>query len=225
MLSSWLASNAVVRYPNGTTSLKERWSWGLAQRPQADAKTGFWMAYSIPRLLDSDVYVGTVNVSALPKDSITEAERGQPAKEQDVVFLFNVRGGTDVKDIQEIEVNNRPWILDREKKPVVWLGRANEQESMQLLLDMYPQVGARKLKASIMVGAELHNNPVVIEQLAVALSREVYSGTDVKLQVDILDVISHLPQHLSTQLLTEIARNHPSEKVREEAFDYLKKNR
>jgi hypothetical protein len=180
------------------------------------------MAYSIPLLLDSDAYVGTVNVSALPKDSVTEEERGQPAKEHDVVFLFNVRGGTDIKDIQEIEVNNRPWILDREKKPVVWLGRANEQESMQLLLDLYPQVGARKLKASIMVGAELHNNPVVIEQLAVALSREIYSGTDVKLQVDILDVISHLPHGLSTTLLTEIAHNHPNGKVREEALDYLK---
>ena len=223
MLSSWLGSNAVAQHPNAATSLKERWAWGLAKSGQGENQTGFWMGYSISRLLDSDAYVGTVNVSALPRSSASRQKRGLPAKEleQDVVFLFNLQGGTDIKDIRKIEVNNRPWILDRDKKPVIWLGRASEEESIHLLLDMYPQVGARKLKARIMVGAELHSEPEVLSQVAALLGREAYAGTDVRLQTDVLDVISHLPQDLGTPLLAEIARTHPIVRVRKEAVGYL----
>ena len=223
MLSSWLASNAVAQYPHAATSLKERWAWGLAQTRQGEGQNGFWMAYGIARFLDSQAYVGTVNVSALRDSSASRQESDQPAKEllQDVVFLFHVQGGTDTLAIRKIEVDNRPWILDREKKPVVWLGRANEEESIDLLLEIYRQVDARDLKSSIMVGAELHSKPEVMQQLAGLLRKEAYAGSDLKLQTDVLDVISHLPDGLGIPLLVEIARTHPNARVREEAVNYL----
>lgn len=58
-LVSWSFSQDVIKHPNPDENLKNRWNWAFDQAKSKNYNNGFWVGYSIKRLMGENSYTGT----------------------------------------------------------------------------------------------------------------------------------------------------------------------
>jgi tetratricopeptide (TPR) repeat protein len=51
-------SQNVITYPNSTDNLGQRWDWALKEAKSSKLKDGYWIGYSIQRLMGENSYIG-----------------------------------------------------------------------------------------------------------------------------------------------------------------------
>jgi hypothetical protein len=227
MLSSWLSSTAAVQHAEPARPLEERWLWALEYAQERGFQAGHWTTFSLNRSFDGKALAGTTNLSSLSRLGLLAGALRGELKEatQDVLFFFRFKpGGAEAKDIEQIEVSNRPWLVDLQSRPLIWLGRASEEQSMARLVQLYRRLCATELAPDILVAAAAHRKPEVVAQLAAALEEIAFIDQHKSVQRGTIDLLFQLPFEAGLSSIVNLAKTHPSKRVRNEARQYLQES-
>jgi len=61
-LSQTGAAQEVVHYADSTQALNKRWTWAMDQAARTEFKNGYWVGYSISRLMEENSTIGSVSI-------------------------------------------------------------------------------------------------------------------------------------------------------------------
>lgn len=80
-LSTYAIAQRVVKYPDNKQDIKVRWNWGLEQSREKINKDGFWLGYSIQRLMGENSFIGCFNTDNEKETSLSEMIYGKNEKQ------------------------------------------------------------------------------------------------------------------------------------------------
>lgn len=228
MRPSWLTSRLAAEYADDSAPLEERWRRALAYADENRLAGGYWTAFSIRRELESNALAGTTNIDALfYARAFVDALRGEQSEPtQDVFFFFGFGpGAARDEDLLQVLVSNRPQTLALGRLPLVWLGRAREEQSIPLLLRLYLRLYPRYSSDDILVAASAHTRPDVLAGVAAALEKIAFGDGRLSIQRKMVDALFRLPFKVGLDSIGRLAREHPVQAVRDEAGAYLRESR
>jgi hypothetical protein len=228
MRPTWITSRLAAEYADDSAPLEERWRWSLAYAEEHRLAGGHWAAYSIRRELEPNALAGTTNIDTLfYARAFVAALRGEPsAPTQDVFILFGFKpGGARDEVLQQVLVSNRPETLALGQRPLIWLGRAPEEQSIPLLLRLYVRLYPHESAAAILVAASAHTRPEMLADVAVVLEKIAFGDARPTIQREMVDALFRLPFKVGLDAIGRLAREHPDQAVRNEAGTYLRETR
>ena len=193
-------SQEVVRpqQPGGT--LAARMDWALKEATSRGFEKGFWAGYSIRRLMGEHSSIGSFDhrsrseatleeilsgrraeYAALSRDeSVRQRARreldnlereGGPEKRvwKDVAILMQCGKTAKVEPVR-VGMTNLDLHFDLKGLPLIWLGEANDEESLDWLKATYKTIKTEEVKEHILAAVGIHQNPgLVIPILASVL--------------------------------------------------------
>ncbi len=171
------AGNAqeVVHYADSTQALNKRWAWAMEQAGRSQFKNGYWVGYSISRLMEENSTIGSVSIKndriyREPGKSLSELIYGNPTPMElhfpktkspqkvlkEVGFLFYIAP----RDLAVIKVEMSTFSLsvNFKGKPLLWLGRTANEPSLDLVEQLYRKAQSTDLKDELMSVASMHDN-------------------------------------------------------------------
>ncbi len=193
----------VTRHPNPKDNLISRWDWAKQEARKQNIKHGFWIGYSIKRLMREHQYIYSTQEHTISGSHFTDFPKGNPLekilsdKEQvkseakraldrlentekleqkvwkDVAILYRF-GSNSSKVPITIRVSNLYLPFDPEKLPIFWLDQAEDAQSLSILDDLYTSSNQEKLKKRILTIAGLHGT----SEKAVAFLEKVLKSRD-----------------------------------------------
>ena len=172
------AAQEVVFHPDSTQSLSRRWEWAKTQASQTRFGKGYWIGYSIKRLMGENSTIGSMHirngkVQRGPDKSLSELIYGvdmplqvsrsaeakperKMVKDVGLFFLFNSRSGAAA----EIKESTFELSVDFEGFSLLWLGPASDESSLDLLARLYREMGSNKMKEEVLSAVGLHGQSV-----------------------------------------------------------------
>lgn len=174
-LSHMGIAQEVAYHSDSTNALSRRWAWAMEQAGQSRYKNGYWVGYSISRLMDENSTIGSVNIKndrvyRLPGKSLSELIYGNPTPMElhsaktkspqkvlkEVGFFFYIAP----RDRAVIKVEHSTFSLSVNFKgmPVLWLGRTAGDPSLDLLEQLYRKALSSDLKEELLSTVSMHDN-------------------------------------------------------------------
>lgn len=182
--SNLFAATAVIKYPESGESLPSRWSWALKKAEGGDFKKGFWVVYTFKRFMSDNESIGEFGddrvgptlmeiltgirppgrdsgktVKEEAKRLLAEAKRQENKNWQDVAVLVQYERS---KNISKIKVSTMGMIFSFKDLPVIWLGSAENQQSIELLKTLYQHAKVTKRKEELIAPIALHQSPDLV---------------------------------------------------------------
>ncbi len=183
-VSAALQAQEVVKIPSGDalaqSSLAERWGWASKEAEQRKFQQGYWVGYSIQRLMPENSFF-SIDLSSSGREKKTPEEilfgtDFQSHKRTGDYYDPNSRYKKVVKDVAilfrfhpHVSVSGKPEKMyagniglpfDAMEYPVIWLGNANHEESVQMLTEFFESGSSSDFKSSILgVIAEHDQSP------------------------------------------------------------------
>ena len=181
VLGCGLRAQEIVKCPDQSLSLAERWKWATRDGAQQTGGKEYWVGYCIERLMNENSYMNSGNswsgnmelrrsiYDLLSGDTTRHAEgrqswggmrRNNIVKVlKDVAILFRISGSLgDDGSIRKLDVSNMELSVDLRKKPLVWLGRAEDDQSVRLLKDLFVRQSSDVLKKDLLTAIGIHQN-------------------------------------------------------------------
>jgi hypothetical protein len=185
-------SQEVVRPPQTEGTLVARMDWALRETSRLGFKKGFWAGYSIRRLMGECSSIGTFDRRSRSEATLEEVlsgqraeyptlsrgesvkqrakqvldnleEEGRPEKKvwKDVAILF--RYGRPAKDaLDRVSMSNLNLHFDLEGLPLIWLGEAADEESLDWLEKTHRETRTEEVKENILAAVGIHQNPGLV---------------------------------------------------------------
>jgi hypothetical protein len=175
-----LNAQAVVRCPDQNISLGERWKWASRDGAHLAGGKEVWVGYCIKRLMNEDSYMNSGNFYSGGIDvcrSIYDIVSGDTSRRtadhrtwgegrnkiikvlKEVAVLFRVSGNFDDEgSMKKIEVSNMELYVDLRNKPLVWLGGADDDQSVSLLKALYVRQSSSELKKDLVMAIGIHQD-------------------------------------------------------------------
>jgi len=178
----------VIKIQNTASPLAGRWQWGNDEARQRDFKNGYWIGYSILRLMEQRTFIGSYrsdpreNKPTLLEiisgvrlehglDEITASDNSTSEGVIDLKNGDNHRpkivkeigilfhfNGGDSGKVNELRVSNLSLHVELEKDALVWVGSANQTESASLLESLYKNACGVGPKERFMMAVSLHDS-------------------------------------------------------------------
>ena len=194
----------VVRFPSSGRPLAVRLDWGLKEAAGRGYRTGFWEGYSIRRLMGESSSIGTIFCGAVDEPTLEEVisgnrkefpalsaraaargearrvldgldRKGEPEKKvwKDVAVLIRY-DGADRGPASCVEMSSLDLPFDFKGLPLVWLGSAEDAESLAWLKTVLAGSRSEEAKKHVLAAVGMHQSTdLVIPILEAALtSRE-----------------------------------------------------
>lgn len=254
LLSSFLHAENVIPCSQQGLSLKQRWDWAEQEARRRNFEHGYWVAYSIDRLMGNrEFFISGTRMSfdsvrqngrtSLSEILVGKREPGEPEESNDqkvkrvakealdginhqqtyekkvlkgIAILFEFRGN-DFSVPAGVEMLNMSLSTDLQNRPVIWLGKAEDSESLSLMQQLYPAC-ADHVKDDLLDGISAHQNPA----LAFAFLQQVLlSDAPDQLRSTAASAIGDIQTEQSVALLLSVCRKDQSNRVREDAVDAL----
>ena len=233
-------SQVVVRTPQSGGSLTARMDWAHKEASRRGFHDGFWTGYSIRRLMGERSTIGSYDSEARFKPTLREVIEGQSPERttrsgqanvrdkarlvldnleketraekkvwKDVAILFLYGRQADAEDIR---LSNLDMSVDLDGLPLIWVGEAGDEESLDWLRGKYRKADAEKTKEPLLTAIGIHQDPsLVIPILASVLeSREPDS-----LRRNAAFWLSQQNDRKAYDILMRTAEKDPSRTVRE----------
>ncbi|MBI1808234.1 MAG: HEAT repeat domain-containing protein [Ignavibacteria bacterium] len=279
--TAYQQSEKVVRHPDSNTQLIDRWKWARVEAESRKFSNGYWIGYSIQRLMQRNWSIGThfsderrnhpslaevitgqkevdirslkasgQNLTIVGNQIIIEDETGRHEKVmKEIGILFHFpRDRAD--QTNQVIVSNLSLIVDLEGAPLLWLGGADEEESVAFLHDQFTSSRSDEVKEQLIAAIGLHEKSKKVfttlrEALTGSETNEVREeaafwlgqmNTDeaLKLLVHTVETdrsddirekaifaISQMEGELALDALIGIARKNPDSEVRTKAMFWL----
>lgn len=190
-------SSQVFFYPPSVDRLNERWNWAIQEAGKQGFKDGFWIGYSIKRLMDKHSYVYSTNRStfsysfsypSFPKGkSLGETIYGKdifsPLSDEEQMQDSAMRALVKLdrrdkarrkvwKDVAVLckfdsigskipvtfRLSNLTMPFNLEGLPLYWLEKAEDEESISFLSDLYKKAASEELKKEIISTIGFHES-------------------------------------------------------------------
>jgi hypothetical protein len=172
-LAQFAGAQEVVRHPDSSQSLNQRWDWAVKQSGQSQFKNGYWIGYSIKRMMEENSTIGSMHIEngeifrdgkslseliygvELPlndRTSAKEKSHRKVVKDVGLFFLFDPRDGA----LAEVKESTFELSVDFDDFPLLWLGRASDEQSFDLLERLFQPVTSTKIKEALIGAVGLH---------------------------------------------------------------------
>lgn len=180
----------VVRHPSAGDTLTARMNWAHKEASRRGFREGYWAGYSIRRLMGERSTIGSYDSEARFKPTLREIIEGQSSEKttrpgqtnirdrarlvlddlekenrtvkkvwKDVAILFRYGRQAAAEDIR---LSNLDLPVDLDGLPVIWVGEAGDEESLDWLEDKYRKADTEKTKEPILVAIGIHQNPGLV---------------------------------------------------------------
>ncbi len=230
-LSTVVLAQEVIRHPDPTADLAERWEWAVAQSGRACSQ-GCWIGYGIQRMMAANSYTGwnrgrhdqQRTLQALvygrevePPPSSSRHERstagaGSDLMLKEVALLFRI--GADSRAIQDVRISNISLPVRMDGLPLLWLGRADQSQSIRLLREEFDRMQQAELREDLVGAVGMHD----ADDLVVPFLTRVLAGNDDEdVRAQAVFWLAETKNDDILPLLERTARGDASEEVREQA--------
>jgi HEAT repeat protein len=218
-----------VLAPEPLGALAQRWDWATQEASRRGLHDGYWIGTSLRRLMDRNEFVGSFSSHRPGRPSLAELISGQkpPAVPQesrepgkvwkDVALLYGLGPGEPPR-LQRVETSGLEQPAELGGLPLLWLGPADEAESLALLGRLLKQGGPLRLREQLLEAAALHDDPdLVVPILQEALAKDPAE----QVREAAASALGGVDDPRATQALLDAARSDRSRRVRKEAVQAL----
>jgi len=200
-------------------SLAARWASAL-DSPDRPVESLTWIGWSVehPRVGVVMSNTGPADLRRAPTGSIADRIGVPPALARERVgFLFALRPGTNGPEgivATRIRMLDAP--VDLGDAPVVWLGEAQDGESVALLESVFPRIRSREVRTEFGPMVAVHRDP---EVSLPALRRILTGAWPEEVRAEAVAWIGWLlPDERAARLVEGVLRDDPSLLVLDEAL-------
>lgn len=278
-------SQTVLKHPNPSENVRSRWNWAFDRAKNNNFKDGFWVGYSIKRLMEENSFTGSFydppgkdlktlreilgmepgknryatisDVEVIKKEAekalkrIKDKNKPEIKVWKDVAFLFQFSSAQhDFSAIEKMKFSNLSLVVDLDERPLIWLGKASDEESIRFLKEFYAKTGEDKNKEKIIAAVSFHENSKLVipflrgrltgnesagirkkaafwlgqrdEKAALdILTKAVKEDESLKVREQIVFAISQMDLDAAVNELCDLAQNSNNPAVREKAVFWL----
>ena len=168
-----LHTQEVIRIPAGhsltQSSLLQRWKWAQQEAQQRKLQQSYWVGFSVVRLMEEGSFYNThYSRSSEHKQTVEEMVYGtshqsyknnreeydpssrykKVQKDIAVLFRFPPRITSSGKP-EKVSAGNIGLPFDAMEYPIIWIGGANGDESVELLIEQYSASSSIEYKSTI----------------------------------------------------------------------------
>ncbi len=220
----------VTKHPDESRPLTERIQWGHAQNDNA---AGYWIGYSITKLMRADSYMGSWGgrglttlaslIGSSEKAELNNGSRGsgfihgrrgknESLVEKEIGILFYFKRGDRVP--ADIVMSNVSLNVDLKGKPLVWVFGASQSESIAVLGAMYDTLDRKGVKEDAIRAIGIHDDAPG----AYAFLVDVFNTESAKdLREEAIFWIGQQDTEEALTFIRKAIQNDPSTDVREKA--------
>lgn len=230
--------------PATATSLQDRWAWAMNEAKQQKYNDGGWIAYSIDLLMPENSWIGSFHSIPREEDrslyeiitgrhierpdswdlkdqarrALSRAEerkqRKMVLKEVALMFRYSGKPG-DASSLREVHPTNVEAEVDLDGKPLIWLAKVSQEESITFLKEYYKKMESSRQQRRMIVAIGIHrNNAAALDALeSIVGSREPDNVRD-----DAAFWIGQQDTKDALTFLLKVARSDRSRSVSEKAI-------
>jgi len=107
-----LSFSQVFHHPNPTANLNERWDWAMQEAGKLKLKDGYWIGYSIKRLMWEHQYICSTDEHTITSSHFPNFLRGDPLEK----ILSGKVSYTPLSDEEKVKLEARRALADLEGK-------------------------------------------------------------------------------------------------------------
>jgi hypothetical protein len=219
----------VIRSPQATGILDQQFIWAKNEANVREYKAGYWIGYSIQRLMEENSFTGTFNsdekrnhpslteiIFGIQESNPPQYDAGASHRmiKKDIGILFHY-AGTGSAPIDEIIVSNLSLHVDLKNDPLIWIGAAEIEQSVQHFQQVYQQASADEVKKDIIASIGMHEESA---QAFKFLKDIVESDGQASLREQAVFWLGQQHNEKALSVLMRAARSDKSEDVRENAI-------
>jgi hypothetical protein len=181
VLACGLTAQEVVRCPTQSLSLSECWRWASRDGSRLIGGRECWVGYSVKRLMYQDSYVNSGSISSgngerrrdlyevIYGDTSGRRENsrnwGGTEKNRifkvlkDVAILMRISGNFDAEgSTKKLELSNMELHVDLRNTPLLWLGEADDNQSVGLLKELFDRQPSIQMQKDLVTAIGIHQN-------------------------------------------------------------------
>ena len=227
-------SAQVIRHPEPSAPLSARFDWAFAQARQS-VRRDYWVAYSIRReTFGGDAYIsgsGGFELNQLSRTPLqTQLFGTRPPSvrdgqrvERDIAIMFRFpRGADQLDDATAIRLHSMHVGMELENAPVLWLGPANDEQSIEWLRAQFERTAIDWMRDELVEAVGLHESA----ELAVPFLERVARGNpQSSVRAQAAEALGEQNSPLAVSILRSVVANDSSSDVRREAAEALGQSR
>jgi HEAT repeat protein len=226
--------DTVIRHPQPTDALNTRWTWAQDQTRTYGHERGTWVGYSIHRLMRENEFIqrnghlsfsGHFNTDLPIREILTGLEQPHSfrvsretanlvSKEVAVLFRLTPEG----QITEEVALNDLSLGMDFGNRPLIWLGDADNRQSIELLKTMYKDAENARLKERVISALGVHQEPDLV---APFLIQTIRSNEQNGVRENAAFWLGQQDTPEALDVLTQTVRSDPSMDVREKAVSSI----
>jgi HEAT repeat protein len=253
---SGMHAETIIQCPLLKEPLDQKWEWAKKEAQARNLRNGFWIGYSIQRMMGIQEYFvtgtslhfdsvrrnGSPSLSELvtgeketlmtekqpddqkvkqaAQDALDDLEnsktsRNRVLKDLAILFQFNSLQSAGPEDFAML---NTSLSADLKKLPLIWLGRADEEQSLALLQKMYQEANSNELKEDLISSIGSHENSAAVFPF---LRQILLGNSPASLRAAAAQSIGSTGHDEVIPLLLQVCKTDSSSEVREEALNGL----
>jgi len=238
------ALGQVLVHPRLSDSLRVRFDWGIQEAEVRGFKKGFWVGYSIRRLMGERSFIGgcssgrgwvsleelvygkrTASEKRITDDQAVrdaakrallaaeESRRPEKLVLKEIGILLKFTASKKLEP-QRAVISNMTLSAGLEGLPLLWLGPADDADSLLLLQNFYDKASVEKAREALIQAVSIHRNaPLVVPFLERILNgREPES-----VKADAAVFLGEQNDGRALEVLRKTIRSHPLLEVRKNA--------
>jgi len=243
MFVSTVVGDQVVHHSDYNASLKDKWDWAQKQSEQKQYRKGFWIGYSIEKLMNENSHIGTFNDSrdngrsigeviygkkiAPQKSSLSDAEVIRRAAREAIQQMEDKKSRKEVlkeigilfryqniSELEDIKISNLSLEVDLKDLPLIWLGKSESEESVYFLYDQYKNCEEHRLKGEYIAACGIHPTSITVVN---TLENIIKNEKDNELRGDAAFWMGQQSHKKALTILSDLAYKDASISVREKA--------
>ena len=172
LLPMGVGAQDVSFHPEPTAALGQKWQW--AEDQADDFERGYWIGYSVERLMGEYSFIGSwssrgrrmtlheVLYGEKPEFDFRDrrhrrdrASERKVAKEVAVLFEFT----PGAAQAREVHVTNVSGHVDFDGRPLLWLGGADDDESLDFVEQQFRRARSDDIKEDLILAVSIHDAP------------------------------------------------------------------
>ncbi len=228
LVPAGVQAQRVILHPQPSDALSQKWQWAETQAQQDEARRGYWIGYSIERLMAENSFMGSWS-SRRTRTTLHEVLYGERSEFdhrdhswrdgkskrkvlKEVALLFEFRAGET--EPTDMHVTNLSGYVDLNGRPLIWLEGAEDDESLDFLEQQYRQARSDDYKEELVAGLAVHDETGRV----VPLLTDILTGneaTDIRESAAFW--LSQQDDEAVLDVLRRAAETDRSEDVREQA--------
>jgi hypothetical protein len=238
------SAQTVIQIDWKQTPLTHRWKIAKADANHRDFNKGYWIGYSIQRLMEERSFIGSY-YSDRSRNHPTLEELLTGMKKEGESPNFSLGNNTTIKgsmsfnesekakrkvkkevailfhmvnnvadNITDLEVSNLSLHVDLENDPLIWIGSVNQLESVPFLEIIYKKATTDEVKKHLMMALGLHDET---KEAIEVLKAILQSSEHSDVREDAAFWLGQTNTEEARKILIETAWNDKSDDVREKA--------